>query len=136
MIEKNLLTIEILEALAKSAGCPLCYLWMKNEERHMEYLLTNEVVMDSEFRHKVMLARGFCNYHMHLFYQTTHRTLDGLRYALYMGDIVESIMEQLRLLPLGSLSKLENESRINILGCGEMRHILPRLYKAGSGLWV
>jgi hypothetical protein len=131
LIEKNLLTIEILEALEKSAGCPLCYLWMNNEERHMEYLLTNEVLMDSEFKQKVVLARGFCNYHMHLLNQTTHRALDGLGYALYMKDIVESIMEQLRLLPLGSLSKPENESSINIQGWGEKRrHILQRLYKA------
>jgi hypothetical protein len=133
LVEKNLLTIDILEAVEKSTGCPLCYLWTKFEARHMENLLTNEVVMDPDFRQKIRLAKGFCNYHTHLLHKTAHTpgVLDGLGYALYMKDIVESILESLGLVRLESLSKLENKTNINILSWREKRrHILLRLYKA------
>jgi len=128
-----MLTIEILEAIEKFAGCPLCYLWMEYEERNMEYLLTNEVVMDPGFREKVVLAKGFCNYHMHLLYKTANKpgVLDGLGYALYMRDVVESILEALRSVPLEILSKLENKANINILSRREKRrHIFSWLCKA------
>jgi hypothetical protein len=133
LIDKNLLTIDIFEAVEKSTGCPLCYLWIKCEARHMENLLTNEVVMDPGFRQKVRFAKGFCNYHMHLLHKTAHMSevLDGLGYALYMKDIVESILESLGLVRLESVSKLETKTNINILSRREERkQVLVRLYKA------
>jgi hypothetical protein len=66
LVEKNLLTIAILEGIEKSDGCPLCYLWAKSEERLLENLLADEMVMDPNFREKVTSAKGFCNRHMHL----------------------------------------------------------------------
>jgi hypothetical protein len=109
MVEKNLLTISILEAIEQSAGCPLCYLWSKDEGRYMEHLLTNEVVMDPWFREKVVLARGFCIQHTHLLYRTARApgVLDGGSFALYMHSVIESIedLESLSHKSLGALAK-------------------------------
>jgi hypothetical protein len=135
LIEKNLLTIGILEAVEKSVGCPLCYLWAEYEARHMKNLLTDEVAMDPSFREKVRRAKGFCNYHMHLLYKTAHTpgVLDGLGYAFYMKDIVETVSESLRLLRSESFSlkpNLKNKANINILSWRQKRRqILLRLYK-------
>jgi hypothetical protein len=97
MIEKNLLTIAILEGIERSEGCPLCYLWLKYEKRHIEYLLTNEATMNPDIREKVLAAKGFCNHHMHLLYKTAYggHTEDGLGYALYIQGVVERICEEL-----------------------------------------
>ena len=97
MIEKNLLTIRIFEGIEKSEGCPLCYLWLKSEERHMDFLLTNEAVKSSEVKKEVMAAKGFCNRHTHLLYKTAHKggTEDGLGYAIYMKEIIEGVSEQI-----------------------------------------
>jgi len=116
LVEKNLLTIAILEGIEKSEGCPLCYLWVKSEKSHMEYLLTNEVTMSPEFREKVQAAKGFCNHHMHLLYNTTKQghTEDGLGYALYMRDVVERINKDLGSLP-DCLGSLEDSANTNIL---------------------
>jgi hypothetical protein len=112
MVEKNLLTICILEAIEQSTGCLLCYLWSKDESRLMEHLLTNEVVMDPWFREKVVLAKGFCNHHMHLLYRTAREpgVLDGGSFALYMRSVVESIedLESLSHKSLGALAKRRN----------------------------
>jgi hypothetical protein len=112
MVEKNLLTICILEAIEQSTGCLLCYLWSKDESRHMEHLLTNEVVMDPWFREKVVLAKGFCNHHMHLLYRTAREpgVLDGGSFALYMRSVVESIedLESLSHKSLDALAKRRN----------------------------
>jgi len=96
MVEKNLLTTRIFEGIEKSGGCPLCYLWLKSEERHMIFLLKNETVTGSEVRKEVLTAKGFCNRHAHLLYRTAYKsgTEDGLGYAIYMKDIVGSISEQ------------------------------------------
>jgi hypothetical protein len=131
LIEKNILTIDILEAIEKSVGCPLCYLWAEYEARHMENLLTDEVVMDPGYREKVRRAKGFCNYHMHLLYRTANSpgVLDGLGYALYMKDVVESVVQEL--LRFEGLSKLENKTNISILGWREKRrHVVSRLHEA------
>jgi hypothetical protein len=97
MIEKNILTVTILEGMQRSKGCPLCYLWTECEERYLKHILTSEVVMDPAFREKVVAARGFCNRHAHMLYRAIHRgdVEDGLGYALYMKDIIEKIIEQL-----------------------------------------
>jgi hypothetical protein len=112
MVEKNLLTISILEAIKQSTGCLLCYLWSKDENSYMEYLLTDEVVMDPWFREKVVLARGFCNHHMHLLYSTARKpgVLDGGSFALYMRSVVESVedLESLSHKSLGALAKRRN----------------------------
>jgi hypothetical protein len=133
LIEKNILTIDILGAMENSVGCPLCYLWARHERRLMENLLTDEMVMDPGVRQKVVLAKGFCNYHAHLLYKTAHTpdVLDGLGYALYMKDIVESTIERLRVLPLENLSRLENKTEMNILSWRKKRRdMFLRLYKA------
>jgi hypothetical protein len=103
LVEKNLLTIAILEGIEKSDGCPLCYLWAKSEERLLENLLADEMVMDPNFREKVTSAKGFCNRHMHLLYRTAYggRSGDGLGYALYMQGVVEKIVEQIATLATG-----------------------------------
>ena len=97
VVEKNILTVRILEGMEKSSGCPLCYLWNDSEERYLEHVLTSEVVMDSGFREKVIAARGFCNRHAHMLYRAIYGgdVHDGLGYALYMKDVVEKIMEEL-----------------------------------------
>jgi hypothetical protein len=133
LIEKNILTIAILEAVEKSVGCPLCYLWVKDEEGQMEYLLANEVTMDPGFRNTLISAKGFCNYHAHLLYKVAYTpgVLDGLGYALYMKDVVESVLESLGSVRLESMSKLENKMKIDILSRRqERRRILLGLYKA------
>ena len=116
MIETNLLTIAVLEGIEKSEGCPLCYLWMKSEGRHMEHLLTNEVTMSPEVREKVLVAKGFCNHHMHLLYKTAREghTEDGLGYSLYMRSVVERIDKEFGSLH-GCLSSLEDAMDSNIL---------------------
>jgi len=97
MVEKNILTVRILEGMEKSSGCPLCYLWNDSEERYLKHVLTSEVVMDSGFREMVIAARGFCNRHAHMLYRALYGgdVHDGLGYALYMKDVVEKIMEEL-----------------------------------------
>jgi hypothetical protein len=97
LVKKNLLTMDILEGIERSDGCPLCYLWTKSEERLLRHLLTNEVVMDPDFRKKVTAAKGFCNRHMHLLYRTAYsgRTENGRGYARYMQGVVEKIVEQI-----------------------------------------
>jgi len=115
LIKKNLMTIAILEGIERSEGCPLCYLWVKSEERFMEYLLTNEVTMSPEFREKVQAAKGFCNHHMHLLYNTTHQGNEsGSGYALYMRDVVERINKDIGSLP-DCLSRLEDSANSDIL---------------------
>jgi len=116
LIKKNLMTIAIIEGIERSEGCPLCYLWGKSEKRHMEYLLTDEVTMSPEFREKVKAAKGFCNHHMHLLYNTTHQgnTEDGSGYALYMRDVVERISKDLGSLP-DCLGSLEDSANSDIL---------------------
>lgn len=116
-MDKNILTAAIGEAIEKSDGCCLCYLWTRDEERHMKYLLTNERSMDLEFRIKVLEAHGFCNRHMYLLYQTAygHGTEDGLGYATYMQGVVEKVIKKFRLLPLDRMSELQRMARGNIL---------------------
>jgi len=106
MVEKNLLTVGIFEGIEKSEGCPLCYLWLKSEEQHMDFLLTNEANMSSEVRNEVLTAKGFCNRHAHLLYKTAYKggTEDGLGYAIYMKDIIGIISEQLERLTKQSYS--------------------------------
>ena len=118
MIEKNLLTLAILEGIEKAEGCALCYLWVKSEESHMKHLLSNEVVMDSEFREKVIAARGFCNRHAHLLYKATYKgyTEDGLGYALYMKDVVRKIIDELAPLPANHLSDSNSFNKQTFLG--------------------
>jgi len=118
LVEKNLLTIAIFEGIEKSKGCPLCYLWAKNEERLLEHLLTDEVVMDPDFREKVTAAKGFCNRHMHLLYRTAYsgHTEDGLGYALYMQGVVERIIEQLAPLATDSNDLDSTNSKIFFRG--------------------
>lgn len=112
MIEKNILTIAILEGIERSDRCPLCYLWIKSEKRLMEYLLKNEVTMSPEFRERVLAARGFCNRHMHLLLKTADGggTEDGLGYALYIQGVVESIIKALASLYPDNLSALGKSS--------------------------
>jgi hypothetical protein len=64
----------------------------------MPHLLTNEVNMDPDFRAKVVNARGFCNRHMHLLYNTAYTpgSQDGLGYALYMLDVVKTLAENVQ----------------------------------------
>ena len=109
MIEKNILTVTILEGMERSKGCPLCYLWAKSEERFVKQVLTNEVVMNNKFREKVVAARGFCNRHAHMLYRAIHEVdvEDGLGLALYIKDIIEKIIEQLS--PL--YTNLSNDSK-------------------------
>ncbi|MEM3449835.1 MAG: DUF6062 family protein [Nitrososphaerota archaeon] len=97
MIEKNILTMKVFEAVEKSEVCPLCYLWTKNEERYVKHVLTSEVVMNPEFRENVVAAFGFCNRHAHMLYEAIHErdVDDGLGYALYMNDVFERVEEQL-----------------------------------------
>jgi hypothetical protein len=129
MVEKNRLTIPILEGIEQSVGCPLCYLWLKTEKSHMEHLLTNEVVMDPEFRQKVVLAKGFCNHHMHLLYKTAYKpgVLDGLGYALYARDVVESVIEQLELFHLKGIDKLESMATRRIYWKRDRKHVVAQL---------
>jgi hypothetical protein len=114
VVEKNLLTIKVLEAVEKSDSCPLCYLWLEHESRHLKYLLTNEMTMDPGFREKVLSSRGFCNRHTHLLYETASGvgTEDGLGYSLYMQSIVEEICHGLKSL---LLSNIENTAWKNII---------------------
>jgi hypothetical protein len=107
VIEKNLLTIKVLEAVEKSDSCPLCYLWLKHESRHLKYLLTNEVTMDPGFREKVLSSRGFCNRHTHLLYEAASGvgTEDGLGYSLYMQSVVEEICHGLKSLLLSNIEE-------------------------------
>ncbi|MEM2110969.1 MAG: DUF6062 family protein [Candidatus Bathyarchaeia archaeon] len=116
MVEKNISTIPILEGIKRSEGCPLCYLWLKNEERLMEYLLKNEVAMDAQFRKKILAAKGFCNRHMHLLYKTFNRghTENGLGYATYMKEVIERIIEQFSSLSPGILNSLKDSANSNI----------------------
>ena len=37
-------------------GCPICYLWFRNEQYYMEHLLTDEAVMDPEFRERALFS--------------------------------------------------------------------------------
>jgi hypothetical protein len=113
LIEKNILTVAILEAMEKSDGCPLCYLWTKAEERCIRHVLTSEVVMDPEFREKVVDARGFCNRHAHMLIQTRESGV-GLGYALYMKDVVKKVAEQLSAL-CTNLSNVSESSKGGIL---------------------
>jgi hypothetical protein len=108
-MEKNMLTVAVLDAVKNSNECLLCYLWLKAETRLMEHLLSNEVVMDSEFRERVLAAKGFCNYHMHLLYKTAYGgyTENGLGYALYMLDIVKRFVEQVGSINLASQPRPE-----------------------------
>jgi len=102
VIEKNLSNISLLEAIENSDSCPLCYLWLKSERRYLEYLLTNEVTMDSGFRERVLSAKGFCNRHTHLLHKAAQGvgTEDGLSFALYMRSIVEEVRKELESLLL------------------------------------
>ena len=117
LIERNLLTISILEAIEESTGCLLCYLWSKNEKRYMEHLLTCEVVMDPGFRNRVTLSKGFCNHHAHLLYKTTQtvRGLDGGAYALYMESVFKSIIEELESRPIEILNALGSKRENGII---------------------
>jgi hypothetical protein len=131
MVEKNLLTISILEAIEQSAGCPLCYLWLKTQERQLEDLLSDEVVMNPDFRESVVLAKGFCNHHMHLLYKTAQKpgVLDGLGYALYARDIVGSIIGQLERFPLEDLEKREIMASIKLLRWRKgKKHLVAQLF--------
>jgi hypothetical protein len=112
MVEENLLTIRILEGIEKSEVCPLCYLWFKFEERHMDFLLTEKATMSSAVRKEVLNAKGFCNRHAHLLYKTAHEghPEDGVGYAVYMQEIVRSIGEHLEPL-INNLSSLEDIKR-------------------------
>jgi len=96
MMEKNLLTMPILEGMERTDGCPLCYLWLKEEREILKQLLTDEVAMNPKFMDEVVEVRGFCNRHMHLFYETAFRSYveDGFGYALYMRAVIERIVEQ------------------------------------------
>lgn len=115
-MEKNILTVAVLDAIENSDKCLLCYLWLKEENHLMEHLLTDEVVMDSEFRSKVVAARGFCNHHMHLLYKTAHGgSLDGLGYALYMQDVVKRLVKQIESINLDSLSRLNVSTKSSIV---------------------
>jgi len=120
MIEVNLSNVSVLDAIEKSDSCPLCYLWLESESRHLEYLLTNEVTMDPVFKEKILAAKGFCNRHMHLLYETAHRvgTEDGLGYALYMRSIVEEVCQELKSLPL---HKIQNSANKGIILRGRRR---------------
>jgi hypothetical protein len=114
MIEKNLSNRNILDAIEKSDSCPLCYLWLKSERRHLEYLLTNEVTMDPGFREKVLSAKGFCNRHIYMLYETAHgvSTEDGLGFALYVQAVVEEIFHELNSLRLHNIENTVNKSVI------------------------
>ena len=116
MIEKNILTVKILEGMERSKGCPLCYLWTECEELYLKHILTNEVVMDPAFREKVIAAGGFCNRHAHMLYRAIHLSdvEDGLGYALYMKDIIEKIIEQLCHLST-NLSNVSRSSKCKVL---------------------
>ncbi len=98
MVKKDITTLDILDAFEGGQLCPLCQLWIKSEERLMPYLLTNEVNMDPDFRAKVIGARGFCNRHMHLLYNTAYTpgTQDGLGYALYMQDVIKLMLDKIQ----------------------------------------
>ena len=95
-MEKNLLMRPILEGMERTDGCPLCYLWLKEEREILKRLLTDEVAMNPKFMDEVVEVRGFCNRHMHLFYETAFRSYveDGFGYALYMRAVIERIVEQ------------------------------------------
>jgi hypothetical protein len=128
LIEKNLLTIAILEGIEKSEGCALCYLWVKSEENHMQHLLRDEVVMDPEFREKVIASGGFCNRHAHLLYKAAYKshTEDGLGYALYMKDVVRKIIDELAPFSADNSSDLRSLNKQAFLG-GRRRKALSVL---------
>lgn len=52
--------------------------------------------MNPKFMDEVVEVRGFCNRHMHLFYETAFRSYveDGFGYAFYMRAVIERIVEQ------------------------------------------
>jgi hypothetical protein len=129
LIKKSLLTITILESIKKSKGCPLCYIWLKNEERYMNYLLTNEATMSPEIREKVLIAKGFCNRHMHLLYKTAYggHTENGLGFALYMQGVIEKIYEEFDIL-LNYLYKIENPKNITFTKKRKQKKAISSLY--------
>jgi hypothetical protein len=107
-----------MEAIEKSdKKCPLCYLSVSTEERHMDHLLTNEVVMDPGFREKVLAARGFCNHHAHLLYRESREphTQDGLGYCIYMKDIIGEIAEKLGSATIDMMNELEASAKSSIV---------------------
>lgn len=95
MVEMSISTIPVLDAFEKAGNCPLCDIWVKNEDSYLEYVESNEVTMNPEFREKVIAASGFCNRHMHRLYHMAFsgRTENGLGYALYARDVIGRIEE-------------------------------------------
>ncbi|MEM2473361.1 MAG: DUF6062 family protein [Candidatus Bathyarchaeia archaeon] len=112
-----MLTITILEGMEKSEAHPLCYLWTKREKSYVKQVLTNEVVTGSEFRKKVVAARGFCNRHAYMLYQAINESgiEDGLEYALYMKDVIEKLGKQLSSLHTNLLNASKPPGRQNVV---------------------
>jgi hypothetical protein len=96
-LEKSILTVEITRAIRESESCPLCYLWMEEESRVTEDMLSNEVCMDPTIRKQVTRARGFCNAHSYLLFElsTEPSSLDGSALALYLESVFEDILREL-----------------------------------------
>lgn len=117
MVEKNLLTMPILEGMKRAEGCLLCYLWLKKEKELMRRMLVDEIVMNPRFMDEVLAAKGFCNRHMHLLYETAYDSYaeDGLAYALYMRVAIERIIEQFQSLSPSLLDQIKESISRNIL---------------------
>ena len=94
---KNLLTINIENALEKRTECPLCYLNEKDENRFLETFYS-EWVMDPILRENIIEVRGFCRYHWHqlLRFAEAHPEKFGL--ALVQENLVREHLMRLELL--------------------------------------
>ena len=131
VVRDNLLTGPILEGLEQAEGCLLCYLWLRDERRFIEHLLMDEVVMNPDFLEEVEAARGFCNRHMHLFYDIAYKSYgaDGLAYALYMQAVIERIAGDFQSL----CSRFERDIKSTVkfhFPVRGMRRKSPSLYRA------
>lgn len=60
--EKHTLYFEVLEAVQKAKGCPLCHLEADRMQRHLDSLLY-EFVNDPGVRKELAQSKGFCQRH-------------------------------------------------------------------------
>jgi Family of unknown function (DUF6062) len=93
LLEKSITTIPILGAFERAKGCPLCLLWTETEKSSLERVEANELTMNPDFRAKIIAAAGFCNRHMHVLFEASFsgHTENGLGYALYMKDVLDTL---------------------------------------------
>ncbi len=96
MKPRDMIEMRLVDAL-KVEACPFCILSDTDERRYISHILTDEVVMNADYRDMILERGGFCNRHYHLLLESRASAGTGsLGLDIYLKDLMSETAQNLK----------------------------------------